>query len=188
MAISRKEQILAVSAKLFRQKGFQATTMRDIARDTGIEAASLYNHISSKQVILRELLLEIAQLFTDGIQEINDLDVSNLQKLEKLIDLHVDITVSHTDAISLIPSEWVHLVEPQLKEFLGLRDDYEKDFKHILAAYLEEDEKSSLDTDVALFSILSSLRWLYSWYSKYNTKSVSALKMGLAQSLLHGLK
>ncbi len=187
MTATRKEQILAVSAKLFRQKGFQATTMRDIARDTGVEAASLYNHISSKQVILRELLLDIARLFTEGMKDIKDLSIPNLTKLEKLIDLHVAITVSHTDAISLIPSEWVHLVEPQLKAFLKLRDDYEKDFKKILTSYLSEDESSSLDADVALFSILSSLRWLYSWYSKYKVTDLDKLKADLKQSLIHGL-
>lgn len=46
--ISRKEQIITTSAKLFRQKGFEAASMRDIAAELDIEAASLYSHIKSK--------------------------------------------------------------------------------------------------------------------------------------------
>ena len=161
--------------------------MRDIARGMGMEAASLYNHISSKQLILRDLLMQIAHLFTEGMSQIKDSNNDNLTKLEQLISLHVDITASHTDAISLIPNEWVHLVEPQLKEFLTLKDDYEKDFKKILQSYLTVEASSELDIDLALFSILSSLRWLYSWYSKYDSKPISDIKKDLVQSLLHGL-
>ena len=161
--------------------------MRDIARGMGMEAASLYNHISSKQLILRDLLMQIAHLFTEGMSQIKDSNNDNLTKLEQLISLHVDITASHTDAISLIPNEWVHLVEPQLKDFLTLKDDYEKDFKKILQSYLTVEASSELDIDLALFSILSSLRWLYSWYSKYDSKSISDIKKDLVQSLLHGL-
>lgn len=162
--------------------------MRDIAREVGIEAASLYNHISSKQLILKELLFEIAHLFTSGMQEIKSTQEPELNKLEALVSLHIDITVSHTDAISLVPAEWVHLQEPYLKEFLSLRDDYEKEFKTILKAYLDETPVSSLDLEVGLFSILSSLRWLYSWYSKYSDKPIRDLKTAMIQSLLYGLK
>jgi len=188
ISINRKDEILKASAALFRTKGYAATTMRDIAREMGMEAASLYNHIASKQLILSELLLEIADLFTEGMSHISKLKSSHLEKLEALISLHVDITVKHTDAISLIPNEWVHLQEPKLQEFLLLRDEYERQFKAILAAYLSETKSSNLDIDVALFSILSSLRWLYSWYSKYDQKPIDNLKSELIQSLLYGLK
>ena len=50
--LSRREQIVLASAKLFREKGFEAASMRDIARALGIEAASLYSHIKSKDELL----------------------------------------------------------------------------------------------------------------------------------------
>ena len=153
-----------------------------------MEAASLYNHISSKQAIIKELLMDIALEFTEGMDLILDLEVSDLEKLEALIGLHVDISVEKTDAISLVPNEWVHLKEPNLQQFLKLRDVYEKNFLSIISSFLSEEPISSLDPKVALFSILSSLRWLYSWYSKYDGKSVETLKEELIQSLLYGLK
>ena len=57
---TRKEEILRVAARLFKNKGYSAVTMRDLATDMGIKAASLYNHISSKQAILQEIVLAIA--------------------------------------------------------------------------------------------------------------------------------
>ena len=187
-AITRKEEILIRAAALFRIKGYSATTMRDIARDVGMEAASLYNHISSKQLILSDLLMELAQLFTEGMETISHSPISDLEKLEELIKLHVDLTMSHTDAISLLPSEWVHLEEPQHKEFLILKDAYERKFKIIIAAVIAEGNQSDIDPDVTLFSILSTLRWLYSWQSKYKVEDIEKLKADLVQNLIYGLR
>lgn len=162
--------------------------MRDIARDVGMEAASLYNHISSKQLILSDLLMELAQLFTEGMETISQSPISDLEKLEELIKLHVDLTMSHTDAISLLPSEWVHLEEPRHKEFLILKDAYERKFKIIIAAVIAEGNQSDIDPDVTLFSILSTLRWLYSWQSKYKVEDIEKLKADLVQNLIYGLR
>ena len=186
--ITRKEEILIRAAALCRIKGYSATTMRDIARDVGMEAASLYNHISSKQLILSDLLMELAQLFTEGMETISQSPISDLEKLEELIKLHVDLTMSHTDAISLLPSEWVHLEEPQHKEFLILKDAYERKFKIIIAAVIAEGNQSDVDPDVTLFSILSTLRWLYSWQSKYKVEDIEKLKADLVQNLIYGLR
>ena len=53
--ITRKEEIVKTAAKLFKEKGYSAVTMRDLATAMGIKAASLYNHINSKQEILKEM-------------------------------------------------------------------------------------------------------------------------------------
>ena len=169
-------------------KGYAATTMRDVAREVGMEAASLYNHISSKQLILSDLLMDLAELFTEGMARISHSQRSELQKLEELIKLHVDLTVSHTDAISLLPSEWVHLEEPHLKDFIRLRDAYEKQFKTIIENVIAEGDQPNIDPDITLFSILSTLRWLYSWYSKYKVEDIDKLKSDLMQNLIYGLR
>jgi len=162
--------------------------MRDIAREMGMEAASLYNHISSKQLILNELLMEIAELFTARMTDIKIADQTYLQKLEELVSLHVQMTVDFTDAISLIPNEWVHLKEPYIKDFLKLRDQYEKDFREIVVLAIKAKQLAKVNPDVALFSILSTLRWLYSWYTKNKGIDVEMLKRELIQDLLYGLR
>ena len=131
--------------------------------------------------------MELASLFTEGMSTINQANLTDLEKLEELIKLHVDITVSHLDAISLLPNEWVHLEEPFLKEFVRLRDAYEKRFKIIIESVIKGNQSNS-DPDVTLFSILSTLRWLYSWQSKYKVKDIDKLKADLVQNLIYGLR
>jgi len=185
--ITRKQEILKVASSLFRIKGYAATSMRDIAREMGMEAASLYNHIASKQRIISGLLMEVAELFTSGMEEIKTSNATPIMQLEALIALHVDLTVSHTNAISLLPAEWVHLEEPTLKAFISLRDAYESDFRELIQNAVKANQLARVDVDVALFSILSTLRWLYSWYTKYQRKDVEILKKELIQNLLYGI-
>lgn len=154
----------------------------------GMEAASLYNHISSKQAILSELLMRIAVEFTSAMKEIKASDLTSLRKLESLVSLHVEMTVKYTDSISLVPNEWVHLEEPSIKDFLKLRDSYEKDFLKIMKACMKEGTLKKMDIDLAGFSMLSTLRWLYSWYTKHPKYNVDQLKKDMIQSLIYGLK
>lgn len=161
--------------------------MRDIARSVDMEAASLYNHISSKQEILRVIIMSIAERFTDGLKEISISEITPIQKLEAVIKQHVQMTIEHTDDIALIPSEWVHLKEPNLKKFVLLRDQYEKEFKKLMLDAMKAGEIGKVDPDLAVFTLLSTLRWLYSWYSKYKPEDSKALKTKLTEYLLKGI-
>jgi AcrR family transcriptional regulator len=162
--------------------------MRDIAREMGMEAASLYNHIQSKQEILSELLLSIAQEFTSGLDTIQGSSLCAIDQLEALVALHVRLTVEHTDAIALIPNEWVHLEGDKIKSFLQLRDHYEKSFKEVISQCMKDGSLKKIDVEIATFSILSTLRWLYSWYSKHRSISTENLEKMMIQCLIYGLK
>jgi AcrR family transcriptional regulator len=120
---SRRNEIKKAAARLFRKRGFKATSMRDIAEAVGIKAASIYNHINSKQELLNELLLEIATIFTKEMAEIQASNLGTKQKLERIIAVHVRLTIEHTDAIALVSGEWIHLEYNLKTEYLALRDD-----------------------------------------------------------------
>lgn len=182
--LSRKEQIKKVAAHLFRKRGYTATSMRDIAGEMGMEAPSLYNHISGKQQLLEELLMMIARNFTNGMSEVRGSSLSSIEKLEHLIKLHVDITLDHTDAVSLLTNEWVHLQGTVAADFISLKDKYENDFRKVLKACIKDGHLEKVNVELALFSILSTLRWLYSWYSKNPTVNKLELEREMLRLLL----
>jgi AcrR family transcriptional regulator len=161
--------------------------MRDIAEVVGIKAASIYNHIQSKQELLADLLLEIAKIFTKEMADIQASQLHTQQKLERLIALHVRLAVEHTDAIALIAGEWVHLNEPLKQEYITLRDDYEGHFKSIIEQGKTENLFKNLDTEIILFSTLSTLRWLYSWYSHNKDYNQIELERQMTECLMHGI-
>ena len=159
-----------------------------IASELGMEAASLYNHIASKQEILKELLLEMAGLFTTGMNSIEISDADSFQKLENLVALHVHLTFEFPNEIALITGEWVHLEEPAYGQYITLRNEYEQKFKSIIRQGMEDGHLENTDIDIALFSILSTLRWLYSWVSRHKEISPEMLEKEMKRTLLEGVK
>lgn len=115
--------------------------------------------------------------------------IDNFKKIEKLIELHIKLTIDNPQSMALITGEWVHLNEPELNAYSKMRQDYEIKFKKILEACKKEGSiKSEIDTDLALFTILSSLHWLYNWYHRHKKINVIELEEQLKVCLLLGLK
>ena len=79
---SKKELILQKAASMFRQKGFAATSMRDLAETVGIEAASLYNHIQSKSEILQEIIFHTANDCNVHLNSLIDDALTNNKKID----------------------------------------------------------------------------------------------------------
>src|SRR5574339_361776 len=86
---SKKGFILQQAAKMFREKGFAATSMRDLAETVGIEAASLYNHIRSKNEMLETICFDVANRFTMFMDELEATNQGTIKKIETLLRFHI---------------------------------------------------------------------------------------------------
>lgn len=185
--IDRKSEIIAVAAQLFKEKGYSAVTMRDIAQAMNIKAASLYNHIKSKQEILVLIIIEIAEEFTRNMEIIVKSEESAIRKLEKVIQLHIDITLRDANALACLNNDWMHLSDAELSHFIKMREDYEDNFRTIVKNGIANGEIRNLNVEVMIFSILSTLRTLYLWYGKKKSPNAGELKANMIQVLLHGI-
>lgn len=185
--IDRKTEIINCAAKLFKVKGYSAVTMRDIAQELDIKAASLYNHIKSKQEILVLIIIEIAEEFTYTINEIVVSDINSIQKLEKVIQLHIDITIRNPEALACLNNDWMHLTDKELSYFIKMREDYEENFRSIIKSGIASNEIKNSNSEVIVFSMLSTLRTLYLWYGKKKDFTETSLKKNMSEVLLNGI-
>lgn len=184
--LSRKEQICVKAAQLFKEKGYSAVTMRDLAAAVGIKAASLYNHITSKQQILSEIILDIAQQFTDGIETIATQETDAITKLKAVVSQHITLTADNPYGMAALNNDWMHL-EGQLEYYLKLRNAYEKQFKMIVLEGQESGELKDVNSEILLFSILTTLRNLYLWIPKKADLEKDKLIEELSEILLQGI-
>ncbi len=184
---NRKDEIIQTATKLFKKKGYSAVTMRDIAKSMGIKAASLYNHINSKQEILTNIIISLAEEFTNEMNIILKSNLNSIEKLKKIIALHVKITSKNTNGMASLNNDWMHLDE-KLDYYLSLRHKYEEDFRKIIKTGILNKEISNLNSEIMLFSMLSTLRSLYLWIPKKEDVNPIELANILGNILINGVK
>ena len=187
MKVDRKTEIVNCAARLFREKGYSAVTMRDIATALDIKAASLYNHISSKQEILSLMILSIAREYTVTIREIAASDATSVQKIEAVIYLHIDITAANADALASLNNDWMHLPDEHLASFLQMREEYEDIFRQMVRGGMASGELARRNSEVVIFSLLSTLRTLYMWYGRKPDFTSEILREDLREVLVRGI-
>lgn len=188
--LSRKEQVIRSAAELFKEKGYAAASMRDLAHKLGIEAASLYSHIKSKEEILRTLCFDMAADFRASLDHVEKQQVPASEKLRLGIIGHVEVMAKDLTAAAVFMNEHRHLSQPYLRDFLLLRINYINRFKAIIEEGIRNAEfKTNIDTKLAVMTLFSSLNWMPMWYSPQNS-AVSAVELGqqLADMLVNGLK
>ena len=185
--LSRKQEIYKTAAHLFKEKGYSAVTMRDLAAAVGIKAASLYNHISSKQQILSEIILDIATQFTVGIDAIAHQETNTITKLKAVITQHSTLTADNPYGMAVLNNDWMHL-EGKLDYYLDLRNQYEKKFRDIILEGKESGELKGVNTEILVYSILTTLRNLYLWIPKKSELKKDELIEGLCVTLLQGIE
>jgi len=187
--LSRKEQVIRSAAELFKEKGYAASSMRDLAQKLGIEAASLYSHIKSKEEILQTLCFDMAADFRESLDKVEKQHVSASEKLSLGIIGHVNVMARDLTASAVFMNEHRHLSNPYLRDFLLLRINYINRFKAIIEEGVAKGEfKKNIDTKLAVMTLFSSLNWMPMWYSPEGSIEPKELGQQLANMLVNGLK
>ena len=186
--ISKRQLILAEAAKLFKDRGYSGTSMRDLAGQVGMEAASMYNHIKAKDEILASICFRISDLYISQLGEISATDASYGDKIKALIRLHIRLMVEDGPAVSVANHDWKYLPEPKLIKFKQARKTYEKGFAALIEAGIAAGEFQPVNVSVALFTILSAVRWIELWYRPGRELSAEELEANIITVLLHGLE
>jgi Transcriptional regulator len=173
---------------MFREKGFPATSMRDLAEAVGIEAASLYNHIQSKSEILQEIVFRTANDCNVHLESLDNNTITHSKKIESLIRFHVQMMLNRFDDYCVMINEWIHLSEPYLTNFTTQRRNYVQKMESIIDAGIRNKEMKPVMPYVAMLTILSSVRGLEFWHRSGKKISPQELEDNMVNHLINGLK
>lgn len=183
----RKTQINQKATLLFREKGYAATSMRDLAAAIGIEAASLYSHLRSKEELLQRICFGMAEAFFEARDQVNSLHLAAPVKLRLAIEKHVDVVTRDVNASAVFQHEWRHLSEPDLSIFKNMRREYESYWTSIIRAGEAAGQLQVTNEKLTVLSLLSSLNWLYDWYQPGGKLKPHEIANQLADQVLNGL-
>jgi AcrR family transcriptional regulator len=185
--LTRKEVIVSKAATLFREKGFKAASMRDLAEAVGVEAASLYNHIKSKTEILHELCFSVANRFLHKIDEVEAENTSSVNKIEKLLRFHINEMIHHYEEVYVSDREWKHLSDPYLSNFQNQRRIYRKRFAAIIETGIYHQEIKNIDAPTAVLIMLHAISGIESWHRSTQKINAEELEENMISILVGGL-
>lgn len=183
---SKQQEIRKAAARLFRDKGYSATSMRDLAQAVDLKAPSIYNHFTSKEEILRQICFDNAHRFTRAMTAVENMVASSAEKLRALIRIHILIATEDETSVIAFNDEWRHLDEPHLSEFTAIRRDYERRFRAIIEDGIQTGELKTLNPNIVTHTIFSSMRWLYDWYLPGKKITTEDLEQDITRLLMEG--
>jgi TetR/AcrR family transcriptional regulator, cholesterol catabolism regulator len=185
---SKKGLILRKAASMFREKGFAATSMRDLAETVGIEAASLYNHIRSKNEILEAICFDVANIFNTNIETIETSSQKAIVKIENLLRFHIRQMIENYEEVYVSDREWKHLDEPYLSNFQTQRRNYRKKFAAIIEDGISKNEIKKIDAPTAVLIILHAVSGIESWHRSKVKINAQELEDNMIIILIDGLR
>jgi AcrR family transcriptional regulator len=185
---TKKDVITKKASQLFKEKGFSATSMRDLAESIGVEAPSLYNHIGSKNEILQEICFRIANLFMAHISEVEASDQTVLAKIEMIMRFHIKMMMDEYESVYVSDHEWKHLPEPYLSNFKNQRRSYRARLAEIIKQGVKNKELKNVDPYVAVLTMLSAIGGIESWQRSKKNVDAKSLEENMVRILIGGLK
>ena len=161
---SRKAIIIQAAAELFAEKGFRATTVRDIAEVAGILSGSLYAHIATKEDLYLEIVRRAAQDFTSAVAPIVEGADSPEIKLERMIAAHLSVIDRSRAWARVYMDDDNQLSDRTRGRARQLRRAYERLWDKVLQDGMSSGVFSVDDESLARLFILSALNGVIRWY------------------------
>ena len=173
---------------MFRDKGFAATSMRDLAETVGIEAASLYNHIRSKNEMLESICFDVANRFTLFMDQLELKEGSPIKKIETLLRYHIRQMFDHFEEVIVSDREWKHLDEPYLSNFHNQRRTYRKRFAALIEEGIKKNEINNIDAPTVVIIMLHAVNGIESWHRSRAKISEKELEDNMVTIMIEGLR
>ena len=165
-APSRRRAIEDVASALFHERGYSATSVRDIAAALDIRGASLYAHVTSKEDVLWSIVDRAASTFEAAADRAEGANQNRppADRLSALVRAHVEVIAADPQLASVFVSEWRHLSAARKATVLRRRDAYESRFRQAIGQGMATGDFGSTDPGLAATFILTALNGLATWY------------------------
>jgi AcrR family transcriptional regulator len=185
---NRREELLRVSAKLFREKGFDGTTIRDISSAAGMHSGSPFYHFKTKQDILVAVM---EQGLAEGLrktEEVMGLGIPAEQKLMRLIRAQLGtILEDGSDFIPVLLYDWRSLTAANRRRIVALKDRYDALWQQVIDD-LKRAGHMPGDAQLVRLLILGAVNWAGTWYRAGGRLSLNEVADGAARLFLQGAR
>ena len=184
---NRREELLRVSARLFREKGFDGTSVRDISSAAGMQSGSPFYHFKTKQDILVAVMEEG---LTEGLRiasEVMALEAPPEDKLVRMIRTQLGTILDDAhDFVPVLHYEWRSLTPANRRRVVALKDRYDALWQRLIDE-LQQAGHMPGDAQLMRLLILGAVNWTGAWYMPGGRLSLDDVARGAAQLFLRNM-
>ena len=184
----RKQQIEDAASTLFRERGYAATSVRDIAQALNIQGPSLYAHVASKEDVLWSIVNRAADQFNAEVRPLAAATAPPPQRLRDMIRGHVAVVTSSQKDAAVFLHEWRFLSPDRRAEIAARRDSYEALFRRAIADGVHAGYFQPVDTKLTAMAILSALNGIATWYQSDGILSADEIADNFADLFINALR
>jgi AcrR family transcriptional regulator len=181
------EFILRNAARIFAEKNYHSTTMRDISRATNVSLAGLYHYCKSKEELL--FLIQdncfgrVLERLEERLREVED----PLSKLRIFIENHLSFFAANMAEMKVLSHEAESLAGDLHMHVSTKKDRYTKLARKILKEIQQQQQTGSqIDLTVATYALFGMMNWIYNWYDPQGKLKVAELVDNVTRLFLHG--
>ena len=184
----RRQQIEDAASALFRERGYAATSVRDIAQALNLQGGSLYAHMASKEDVLWSIVSRAADRFNDEVRPVAATETPPPQRLREMIRAHVAVVTSAQKDAAVFLHEWRFLSPERRQQMAARRDAYETLFRDAIADGVRSGYFQPLDIKLAAMAILSALNGIATWYLSDGFLSATEIADNFADLFINALR
>jgi len=168
--VDSRQEILRTAARLFQQRGYDATSMNDVAAALKLSKGGLYHHFQSKDEILFEIMNHAMEITQERVLAPVRSIADPADRLRALIRLHMEVVLSPRDREITVMLHENHPLPPALRKRINQRKKEYVHFVENLVADVQKEAqrtraaKSAVSPRAAAFALLGMINWIYQWY------------------------
>ena len=187
--MSNKKRILTAATALFASRGFDATSVRNIAEKAGLSVPGMFHYFSSKE----EILYEIMTIFMDNvykkIMEIYNADIDPIKKLSEICEFYVEQYAGHKHQLTILISERKSLIPEHRQICINKERDYVKALKNLFKELTKRNLLKPMDNSILAFIFFGMVHWTYRWYNPEAKRGIRPNQLGriLNEVFLRGI-
>jgi AcrR family transcriptional regulator len=183
----RVQHILRHAARVFREKGYEGASIRDISRASGVALSSLYYYCRNKQELLYRIEMFTFSRILERLEERLEGVADPAERLRVLVRNHLDYFLEHPDEMKVLAHEEDSLTGGERKEVEEIKRRYYRKAKGIFEALRAKNRVRRLRPKIAVLSLFGMMNWIYTWHRPQVDPGAEELARTISTIFLDGV-
>jgi AcrR family transcriptional regulator len=184
----RHVEVLEAAARVFHEKGYESTSIQDIAEAVGILKGSLYYYIRSKEDLLYEIIKAVHEDALANVRFVDEMEGDPLQKMRAFVTTHLVFNAENLTKMGVFFHDFRSLSGERRATIVEARDIYDELVRRLIREGQQEDMICpDIDPKSVTFAIMGALNWIYQWYKPDGKLSANVIAEEFADFVVAGI-